>query len=136
MATDKTIGVMRRILYRDGDGEIIASVKINPADNRLPSRLRDFALKAKQKAKTGGSGESVDALGQCDDAIADLFCELVGYDCRKTLFGIVSPTTVLNDGRLFAACVLEDIKAVAKPELERAARARRTAIEKHLQKYS
>ena len=133
MATDKTIGVMRKILYRDGDGEIIAFVKINPADNRLPSRLRDFAVKAKQKAKTVG-GESVDALGQCDDAISDLFCELLGYDCRKTLFGIVSPTTVLDDGRLFAACVLEDIKSVAKPELEKAARARRAAIEKHLQK--
>lgn len=135
MATDKTIGVMRKILYRDGDGEIIAFVKINPADNRLPSRLRDFAVKAKQKAKTAGS-ESIDALGQCDDAISDLFCELLGYDCRKTLFGIVSPTTVLDDGRLFAACVLEDIKSVAKPELEKAARARRAAIEKHLQKYS
>ena len=135
MATDKTIGVMRKILYRDGDGEIIASVKINPADNRLPSRLRDFAVKAKQKAKTAGS-ESIDALGQCDDAIADLFCELLGYDCRKTLFGIVSPTTVLDDGRLFAACVLEDIKSVARPELEKTARARRAAIEKHLQKYS
>lgn len=135
MATDKTIGVMRKILYRDGDGEIIAFVKINPADNRLPSRLRDFAVKAKQKAKMPGS-ESIDALGQCDDVIADLFCEFLGYDCRKTLFGIVSPTTVLDDGRLFATCVLEDIKSVAKPELEKAARARRAAIEKHLQKYS
>ena len=47
------------------------------------------------------------------------FCEFLGYDCKKSLFGNVGATAVMNDGRMFMFHIVDTMIQYVGPELRR-----------------
>lgn len=116
-----------KFVFRDEDDEIFASFKIKPTDPRLQERCKNisafFAELATQQPKTAIEWE---------DVVESKFCELLGYDCRQSLFGRVAATEVIN-GQIFAQHILRAIVREVGPYVRRSREAR---ISKHTEKYT
>lgn len=125
--------VLTKIEIKDDDGIILGSLKINLMDVRIVSRIHDCALFFRDFKfdETGADG-----LAAIDRALEDKFCYLLGYDCRESLFGVLSPTTVFRSGEMFAIAVLEKISETYSEEVKDRAAARMAAVRKYAGKYT
>lgn len=125
--------VLTKIEIKDDDGIVLGSLKINLMDVRIVSRIHDCALFFRD-FKFDETG--TDGLAAIDRALEDKFCYLLGYDCRESLFGVLSPTTVFSGGEMFALCVLDKISEAYSEEMKERAAARMAAVRKYTDKYS
>ena len=123
---------LTRIDFKDEDGIVLGFLKINLTDVRLIGKLNDCAAFFKNY-KFEGTG--VERLAAIDRDLMDKFCFVLGYDCRETLFGVLSPTTIFEDGNMFAISILHKISEVFSAEVKQRAEARAKAMQKYTQKY-
>lgn len=123
---------LTRINFKDEDGIVVGFLKINLTDVRLVGKLHECA-EFFQKYKFDGT--SVEELVRVDQDIAEKFCYVLGYDCRETLFGVLSPTTIMGNGEMFAISVVGKIGEVFSAEIKEKAAARAEAMRKYTQKY-
>lgn len=123
---------LTKIEFKDEDGVVLGFLKINLTDVRLVGKLNDcaeFFMNYKFE------GTNVEKLMAIDNDLMDKFCYVLGYDCRETLFGVLSPTTIFEDGRMFAISILEKISEVFSAQVKQRAEARAKAMQKYTQKY-
>ena len=125
--------VLTRVNITDDDGEVLGWLRSNRSDARIISRIHDCALYF-QNLKIEDNG--ADGLAKLDAAMEDKFCYLLGYDCRESLFGVLSPTTVFRNGEMFAVSVLETISGAYSEEAKERAAARGAGVRKYTDKYS
>lgn len=123
---------LTKIEFKDEDGIVLGFLKINLMDVRLVGKLNDCAEFFKKYKFDGSDTEKLAAL---DRDLADKFCYMLGYDCRETLFGVLSPTTIFEDGSMFAIAVLNKISEVFSQEVKERAAARALAMRKYTEKY-
>lgn len=123
---------LTKIDFKDEDGIVLGFLKINLMDVRLVNKLNDCAAFFKNYKFEGTDVEKLSAI---DLDLMDKFCFILGYDCRDTLFGILSPTTVLEDGSMFAIEILNRISEVFSVEVKQRAEARKKAMQKYTQNY-
>lgn len=124
---------LTKIVFRDNDGDIIAWFKINLMDARLPGKLGEFAAFLRIQSF---EGSVVEQMEQLDNALIEKFNYLLGYDCRGTLFGRLSPTTVFSDGDMFITKILHRISDSYTEEVKAIAAQRAAAVEKFTAKYN
>ena len=72
-----------------------------------------------------------DTLCKYNDMLEDKFCKLFGYDCRRSLFGILGPTTVCN-GKYVAVVIIEKIMELLSKEIKEKASSRTNKINKYV----
>lgn len=125
-------GTINFIFRDEDDGKEFASFRLNPADVRLADRLNSAANYFAEISNKGASYTSLDSLAALDSEIADKMCDVLGYDVHESLFGQLSPMTMLPTGELFITYVLNAITDVVKPAIS----ARRKKAEKLASKYS
>lgn len=124
-----------KFTFTDDDGEVIASFRMNPADVKLAQRCQEVsAFFDELKEKTNSTETLEDAL-KFNDELENKFCYLLGYDAKQSLFGFLSATSVLGDGRLFAVCVMDRIVEAVGPEIQRRKQSMEKAVAKHTAKY-
>ena len=123
---------LTRIEFKDEDGIVLGFLKINLTDIRLVNKLNECAEFFKNY---NFEGTDVEKLISLDRDLMDKFCYVLGYDCRETLFGVLTPTTIMEDGTMFAVSVLNRISEVFSSEIKQRAEARANYIQKYTQKY-
>lgn len=124
---------LTKIVFRDDDGDVIAWFKINLMDARLPGKLDEVAAFLRTQSF---DGSVVEKLEQLDNALIEKFNYLLGYDCRGTLFGRLSPTTVFSDGDMFTTKILHRISESFTEEVKARAAQRAAAVENFTAKYN
>lgn len=117
---------LMRFSITDVDGDEIGWFRLNPTDVRLVSRAEEISEFF--KAHKPGDGN----LAETEAVLEDKICDLLGYDARKDLFGILSATTVMPDGDMFLLTILDAIHSAIKPELE----ARGKKMQEKMQQYT
>ena len=113
--------------FTDADNEQFASFKLNPTDPRIMNKCKNMAT------LFADVPETVKTHQQWEEFVEDKFCEFLGYDCRKTLFGRIAATDIMKDGRPFASHVLDVMIAHVGPEIKRR---HAENLARHLAKYS
>lgn len=99
--------------FTDSDGDVFAHFKLNPTDPRLLKKCKDmanffFSMTENRPADT-----------DYEELVEQKFCEFLGYDCKQSLFGRMAATAIFNDGRIFAAYVLDAVIAHIGPEIRK-----------------
>ncbi len=120
--------------FTDSDGDEVASFRLNPTDIRLAERCEKISDYFHQIGKTTGE-TSTEQISAMEAEIEEKICYLLGYDAKPTLFGLLSATTILPSGDIFATLILDAISAAIKPEVEKRAKKMRKAVEKYTDKY-
>lgn len=123
---------LTKIEFKDEDGIVLGFLKINMMDVRLVGKLEQCASFFKNYKFDGSDFEKLAAI---DRDLMDKLCYVLGYDCRETLFGVLSPTTIFEDGNMFAIAILNKISEEFSAEVKQRAAARAKAMQKYTQKY-
>ena len=121
--------------FRDEDGEVFSSFKMNPTDVNLLKRMEevaDYFENRKFEVPEDVSGEELAAFNK---EIEDKINYLLGYDAAKDIFSEITATTVSPDGDIFAFVVLESIADNLKPEMEKRKQSMANAAAKYTAKY-
>lgn len=122
-----TDNILTPVVLVDGDGEKLGAAFLNLNDVRIPARVT--AILNYMKSIDVDSAD-YDTLLKFDKALEDKFCSLFGYDCRRSLFGIVSPTTPCG-GKFAAVLILEKVMECLSEEVKKKAE----KIEEYVKKY-
>ena len=123
--------------FTDHNGEVFASFRMNPADIKLANRLRNVDKKlAEIKERFSGKAETLDVLAEYNDAVEELFCYVLGYDVKESLFGFMSATAILRDGTRFYKKVLNVMVNAVGEEVEKRQKSMQKNISKYTNKYA
>lgn len=99
--------------FSDKDGEQFAWFKLNPTDPRIIKKCKNMA------DIFSTAGKNVSSHDEWEDFVEQRFCVFLGYDCRQSLFGRIAATDIMNDGRCFAAHVLDVMIEHVGPEIKK-----------------
>lgn len=125
-----------KFTFTDNDGEVIASFRMNPADIKLAQRCKEISAYFEDlREKTPETATLEDAV-KFNDELEDKICYLLGYDAKPSLFGIISATSIMGDGDLFAVHVINKIVESVGPEIQKRKDAMAQAVAKHTAKYT
>ena len=121
--------VLTPVVIADKNGTKVGAAFINTNDIRVPVRITDILNYMKS---IDVDSAEYDALLKFDKALEDKFCYLFGYDCRRSLFGIVSPTTPCG-GKFAAVLILEKVMECLSNEVKKKAAERMEKINQYVQ---
>lgn len=113
--------------FTDAAGEQFAHFKLNPTDPRIMHKCKDMAT------VFANAPETIKTHLQWEEFVEDKFCEFLGYDCKKSLFGRIAATDIMKDGRPFASHVIDVMIAHVGPEIKRR---HAENLARHLGKYA
>lgn len=109
---------LTKYTFSDASGEVVAYFRMNPTDIRLAQRADKAVEFLQNMAQTVKEQPTTEDLLEYDKQLTDQINFILGYDAAATLFGFMSATTVMGDGKIFAALVLETIAENLKADLE------------------
>lgn len=117
------------------DGDVVASFRMNPADIKLAKRLQEIGTFFEELGDKMPENATLEDAVKFNDSIEEKICEILGYDARASLFGMISATSIMADGNMFVIHVLDVIKEHALPEISKRNKAMAAAVAKHTAKY-
>lgn len=135
MSNIKTVNVgdvMTRFEIRDSEGNLIGEFRANLQDEKLISRIcefRDTFTNYKTESKGFERRQEVDAAAQ------GAFCRLLGYDCRSSLFSVLTPSTRLESGEIFASVIMKTLSDAFVENAKSKLKASIEAMRRHTEKY-
>lgn len=125
-----------KFTFSDADGEVVASFRMNPADIKLAQRCQEVQeYFANLHNNTPESATLEDAV-KLNDELESKICYLLGYDAKQSLFGLISATSIMGDGNLFAVTVMDKIVENVGPEIQKRKQSMAAAVAKHTAKYT
>lgn len=125
-----------KFTFSDADGEVVASFRMNPADIKLAQRCQEVSSYFDAlHSKTPESATLEDAI-KLNDEMEEKICYLLGYDAKESLFGMISATSIMGDGNLFAVVVMDKIVETVMPEIQKRKQTMAAAVAKHTAKYT
>ena len=127
-------GLLTPIEFTDADGLVIARLKINLTDIRLVNKLKNIAeFFTAYQIQSDGTG--FDKVATLDAELEEKFSYLLGYDCRDTLFGVLPPTAIFEDGEMFAIKIINVLGDTVSEQVKAKAAERAAAIAKYTAKH-
>lgn len=116
------------VILKDANGFNVGAACINMKDIRIPARVTEII----EYMKTiDVDGCDYDTLLRYNEMLEDKFCRLFGYDCRESLFCILSPTTPC--GKKYAAhLIIEKVMEALSDEIKQKAAARTEKIAQYV----
>ncbi len=127
---------VQKYTFTDSDGDVIASFKLNPTDIKLAKRCEEVAEQLEKMSETAPQFATVEDAAKYNDDLESKVCYMLGYDARASLFGLLSATTILPNGTLFAQKVVETIVQSIEPEIKKRTEKMQAAVAKHTAKYN
>ena len=101
---------LTKYTFTDSDGEVVAYFRMNPTDIRLAERANETVKYfQEQENEIKGKTPEVADLLRYDKELAERLNYILGYDASATLFSFMSATTIVGEGKIFAALILETI---------------------------
>lgn len=127
-------GLLTPIEFADADGFVIGRLKINLTDIRMVGRLKNIEefFNAYQIQSDGSGFDKMTAL---DAELEEKFSYLLGYDCRDTLFAVLPPTAIFEDGEMFAIKIITVLGETITEQVKAKAAERAAAIAKYTAKH-
>lgn len=119
---NKSVNISSSLLkftFTDADGDVVAYFRMNPADIRIAERAQEVEKYFDEKAKIANDQYSTEDVIKTDKEIADKIDYILGYKASETLFGFMSATSLMDDGKIFAALVLDTIAENIKEEVNK-----------------
>lgn len=116
--------ILTPVIITDGSGTRVGAAFLNMNDIRIPARVTEVIDYMKS---LDVDGSDYDTLYRFDEMLQDKFCRLFGYDCRASLFGIVSPTTLCG-GKYAAVLVIEKVMECLSDDIKKKAAQRAEKI--------
>lgn len=123
--------VLTPVVIADKNGTKVGAALINTNDIRFPARITDIL---NYMNSIDVDSADYDAMLKLDKALEDKFCYLFGYDCRRSLFGIVSPTTPCG-GKFAAVLILEKVMECLSDDIKKKAAQRTEKIDRYVKPY-
>lgn len=120
--------VLAPVVISDKNGTKVGAAFINTKDIRIPARITEIIEYMKS---LDVDGADYDALLKFDKALEDKFCYLFGYDCRRSLFGVVSPTTPCG-GKFAAVLIVEKVMECLSDDIKKKAAQRAEKINQYV----
>lgn len=131
--TDSVTGMMKFRLT-DDDEDVIASFRLNPADAKMISRLERACAEAEEMSASAPQMADAKDLEAYNDKLEKIACDALAVE-HDAVFGIVSATTILVDGDLFAVNVLSTVTEVLGPEIAKRKAKMQQAASKYTANY-
>lgn len=126
---------LMKFTFSDEDGEVVASFRMNPADIKLAQRCQEVSAFFEDMRDKTPDNATLEDIVKFNDELEDKICYLLGYDAKRSLFGLLSATSVMGDGNMFAVHVMDQIIKSVGPEIKKRQQAMAKAISKHTAKY-
>lgn len=120
--------LLTRVELKADDGSVVGYAYANFENPRVLMRAKEFS-------EYFGKYDGAKSVSELDADMVDKFCYLFGYDCRATLFGIISPTDRL-DGESVALRLIREIQKCFTAAQEKRAADRAAVIARHTEKYA
>lgn len=118
--------------FTNNQDEVFAFFKMNPSDIHLAKRCEEVSSFFAKEETEIENITTLDDAYKYDNKIKEQFNYLLGYGAEGTLFsGMMTPTTILPNGSIWAFVILDTIVKAIEPELEK----RRKNAEKNISKY-
>lgn len=124
-----------KFTFSDDDGTVLASFRMNPADVKLMQRCQDLSGYFDGLDKKIPESATEEDILSFNGEIEEKICHFLGYDAREELFGLVSATSIMSDGRMFVVHVMDKILEEAGPEIQKRKKSMSEAVAKHTEKY-
>ncbi len=116
------------VIISDRNGTNVGVAFLNANDIRIPARVSEIIDYMKSIDVDNCSYE---ALNHYNEMLEDKFCGLFGYDCRRSLFCILSPTNICN-GKFVAILILEKVMEALSDDIKAKAAKRTEIISKYV----
>lgn len=120
--------ILTPIIITDKSGAKVGAAFINIKDIRIPARVSEVINYMKTM---GVDNCDYETLCEYNKMLEDKICKLFGYDCRRSLFGILSPTNICN-GKYVAVVIIEKIMECLSDEVKKKAADRTEKIAKYV----
>lgn len=125
-----------KFTFTDMDGDVFASFKMNPADIKLFERLNAIDKKlAELQKRFEGRTDDMEIAIEFNNAVEELFCYVLGYDVRESLFGFASALSIMDDGQCFWEKILDVMQREVGKEVEKRGKKMQNNIRKYTDKY-
>ena len=124
-----------KFTFSDAEGDVIASFRMNPADVKLANRCKEVSAFFENLRDNAPDDASLEDVVKFNDDLEEKICYLLGYDAKESLFGVVSATTICEDGELFVVKVMNKIVEAVGPEMQKRKAHMASAVAKHTAKY-
>lgn len=125
-----------RCTFTDEDGEVFSSFRMNPTDVNLLARAEEVSSYFDGRKNDMPENASGAELKAFNDEIEEKINYLLGYEASKDIFGVITATTVNQDGEIFALVVLDFIFEKLVPEMEKRAQKMQANVSKYTAKYN
>ena len=125
---------LTKYTFTDTDGEVVAYFRMNPCDVRIAERANETVQYFRKKQEEAKAAPDVNEMICHDKELTQKINFILGYDASATLFGFMSATSVLDDGRIFASLVLETIAENLESDIKKRFE-KLKAVEKYTAKY-
>lgn len=119
--------------FFDEDDNLIAQFRINPMDVNLADRAMETADWFDSIKSELGNG-TVHDLSRFNGELEEKIAYVLGYE-PKDLFSVITATTVLPGGDMWAAIILDKIISEIEPQVQKRTKAMEKAQQKYLKKY-
>ena len=121
--------------FTDDDGEVFASFRLNPADVKLAKRFQEVGEYFNDIGNKLPDNASIDDVFKLNEELESQICRLLGYDAKQSLFGMISATSIMDDGNMFVLHIMDVITEKVAPELQKRKQSMANAVAKHTAKY-
>lgn len=131
--TDSVTGMMKFRLV-DDDGDAVASFRLNPADAKMIARLERTCAEVEEMSTSAPQMADAKDLEAYNDKLESIICDALGTK-HDSVFGVLSATTILADGDLYAVNVLSTVSDILGPEIAKRKAKMQQAASKYTAKY-
>ncbi len=121
---------------RDSDGEILGTIKINPADLDIIKRYTKVVDKFNSIEFKEDEEVSDEKLLEISDMIKEQYDFLLNYPVSDVLFSKCSPLTIISDGDFFFENVINNLAIVIEKITKKRVEKKMKKIKKYTNKYA
>ena len=126
---------LMKFTFTDSDGDVLASFRMNPGDIKLAHRCQEVSSYFENLGNNTPEHATIEDAIKFNDVLEDKICYLLGYDAKQSLFGLLSATSIMEDGNMFAVHVMDKIVEHVGPEIQKRKQAMANAVKKYTAKY-
>lgn len=122
--------------FRDEEGELLTSFKINPSDIGLMAKCEEVSVFFEKEKAYLENASTPQQMLEVNNAIQQKIDYLLGTENNTVFVKPLTATTIMPDGRLFAELLMETVLNAVEPEIKKRAESQKNRLDKYTSKYN